>query len=358
MGGIRLAVVGSGWIAGWWLLLGLRGLVPVAPGRRHDRISIIIPARNEAASLPNLLVSLAGSSADEVVVVDDASTDGTADLARASGATVVPAAGLPVGWAGKPWACQTGADFTTHDVLVFVDADVSFAPGGLDAVVATQAEQGGLVSVQPWHRCVRPVESLSAMCNVVALMGVGAFAARTRRPPAGAFGPVMVCSRADYERVGGHASVRAEVIEDVALAQRFLAGGAGVTCLAGGASVAFRMYPLGLAQLIEGWTKNIAVGARRATRPLTLAMIVWWLVSLSSVPIGLLGRADTGVYVGAYLAVAGQLAWMLRRAGRFRWWAWAIWPLPLAVFVMVFARALAFVVLRRPPRWKGRRLPS
>lgn len=340
------------------MLLGLRGLVPLAPGRRHRRISIVIPARNEAMSVPNLLGSLGGSPDDEVVVVDDASSDGTADVAHDFGVTVIPAPPLPPGWAGKPWACQIGADATTHEVLVFIDADVSFAPGGLDAVIATQAAQGGLVSVQPWHRCVRPVESLSALCNVVAIMGVGAFAARTRHPPAGAFGPVMACSRADYERVGGHASVRADVVEDVALAHRFLGVGVGVTVLAGGPSVAFRMYPLGVAQLIEGWTKNIAMGARRATRPLTLALIVWWLVSLSSVSAGLIGQRYRGLYIGAYVAVAGQLAWMLGRAGRFRWWAWAIWPVPLAVFVLVFARALALMVLRRPPRWKGRRLPS
>ncbi|GAC1531462.1 MAG: 4,4'-diaponeurosporenoate glycosyltransferase [Acidimicrobiales bacterium] len=358
MGGIRLAIVGGGWIAGWWLLLGLRGLIPAVPGGRRGAISIVVPARDEAVSLPTLLASLPHGSDDEVVVVDDASTDGTTNVARAAGVRVVPAPRLPPGWAGKPWACQIGADATTHDVIVFVDADVSFAPGGLDAVVAAQATCGGLVSVQPWHDCVRPVESLSAICNVVALMGVGAFAGRTRRPPAGAFGPVMACSRADYELVGGHASVRKEVVEDVAIAHRFLCVGAGVTCIAGGASVAFRMYPMGLAQLVEGWTKNIAVGARRATRPVTLVLIVWWVVGLSSVPIGLLGRTHVGLYAGAYTAVAAQLAWMLRRAGRFRWWAWALWPVPLAVFVTVFARALALVVLRRPPRWKGRRLPS
>ncbi len=390
MSAVRLVVVIIGWLAGWWLLGRLRGLAPLPavtagkPIARPPVISLVVPARDEAATLPVLLASLRTQSLmpDQVVVVDDGSADATAEVARMGGADVVAAPALPAGWAGKAWACQTGADATTGDLLVFLDADTSLAPDGLARLAADQRCVGGLISVQPWHRCVRPVESLSALFNVVALMGVGAFATvGGGRPSAGAFGPVLACSRTDYDDVGGHRSVRAEVVEDVWLACRFRASGFNVTCRAGLEAVSFRMYPEGLGQLIEGWTKNLAEGARRATRPGTLALIVAWLTALASVAIGLTAAAahvaaahaaaahaaaHTGsvppigglvVYVLAYVAVALQMAWMLSRAGRFRWWAWGVWPVPMVVFVAVFIRSAAMMTLHRPVRWKGRRVP-
>ncbi len=97
------------------------------------RISVIVPARDEAARLPRLLDSLAADAQPyEVLVVDDRSTDGTAAVARAAGATVVPAE-RPAGWSGKAYACWAGAQAAQGDLLVFLDADVEPAPGAVGA---------------------------------------------------------------------------------------------------------------------------------------------------------------------------------------------------------------------------------
>lgn len=319
-----------------------------------------MPARNEASALPALLGSLGPDLAD-VVVVDDASSDATARVALDVGARVILAGALPDGWAGKPWACQRGVAVTSSELIVFVDADVTFGPAGLAAVMAEYERCGGLVSVQPWHACERWPESLSALFNVVALMGVGAFDP-LNRAPTGAFGPVLACARETYLAAGGHGAVRSEVVEDVALARRFRDIGAPVTCRLGGDHVRFRMYPGGFAELVEGWTKNFARGAAQATRPTILALITLWLSALASIVVGgtaLAGHVRLGWgYPVSYVAFAAQLWWMLRLAGRFKWWAWALWPVPLATFVLVFVRSILVVLTGRPVRWKGRKIIS
>jgi 4,4'-diaponeurosporenoate glycosyltransferase len=170
----------------------------------------VVPARDEGAVLPDSLAAVMGQvgPGDEVVVVDDHSTDDTQAVAAAAGATVVPAPPLPPGWTGKAWACATGAAATTGEVLCFLDADTTLAPGALDRLVGAQADAGGLVSAQPYHRVPRPYERLSALFNVVALMGAdGCTPLGDRRRPGGAFGPALVVSRGDYDELGGHASV-------------------------------------------------------------------------------------------------------------------------------------------------------
>src|SRR5690606_17072479 len=151
----------------------------------------------------------------EVVVVDDDSTDGTPSVASSHGATLVSAPPLPDGWGGKAWACQVGAEAAGGEVLVFVDADVRFAPGALGRVVATLDERGGLVSVQPFHVPGSPAEHLAGLFNVVSIAAIDVASPLGRRAGSrGAFGPVLACRRADLERAGGHAVVGARVNDD------------------------------------------------------------------------------------------------------------------------------------------------
>src|SRR3712207_3263235 len=114
-------------------------------------VSVVIPARDEEATVPALLDSLRRLTVGltDVVVVDDGSRDATASVARSAGAVVVPVADPPQGWTGKAWACHVGARATTGNLLLFLDADTVLAPNGLDGLLELHAEHGGLVSVQP-----------------------------------------------------------------------------------------------------------------------------------------------------------------------------------------------------------------
>jgi 4,4'-diaponeurosporenoate glycosyltransferase len=347
--------------------------VPRAAVRRAGApsVSVVVPARDEAATLPTLLRSLRRLTVPvaEVVVVDDASRDATAAVARDAGATVVPVEGPPAGWTGKAWACHVGARATSGELLLFLDADTELAPDALDGLLALHDAHGGLVSVQPFHEVRRPYEHLSSYFNVVSLLASGAFGPGSQRRPL-AFGPCLVTSRADYGRAGGHAAVRGEILDDVQLAAAYRRAGLPVTCAVGGESVRMRMYPGGVRQLAEGWTKNFASGASAGAAGPTAAAVAW-VAAHHAVAAGtgraliraVTGRAATrasghpALWLLAWAAVSWQLRSVLRRIGSFRWWTWALFPAPLLGFDVLFARSAALTLVRRSVRWRGREVP-
>ena len=346
------------WAVGWWLLWRFPGPGPAPPGGRRS-VSVVVPARDEAATLPVLLESLQRERrpGDEVLVVDDGSTDGTAEVAARHGARVVPAPDLPPGWAGKPWACATGADAASTSLLVFLDADTRFERGGLDRVVALAAGRRGLVSLQPFHLVPRPVERLAAFCNLVAVMGTGAGTPLGDRALVrGAFGPCLATSADDYRRAGGHAAVADAVLDDVALAQRYRAAGLPVTLRSGRGVVAYRMYAGGLRPLVEGFTKNLAGGAV-AAGPVVTLLVAGWLAAAVA-PLVLATELSVPAGAIAYALVAVQVHVHLRRLGSFGVATAALYLLPLAAFLGIFVRSVVVTARGRPVWWKGRSLPS
>jgi 4,4'-diaponeurosporenoate glycosyltransferase len=344
----------AGFVGGWLLLWHRRTLPPLDLGAGPpDRpaVAVIIPARNEAAFLATVLAPIVAQlrAGDELVVVDDHSSDDTAAVARDLGVRVVSAPELPEGWAGKPHACSVGARSTSAPLLVFLDADVAPPHDLLDRLVAeVERSEGALVSVQPWHRTERPYEQLSLMFNLAALMGTAAFTPLGPRASSPmAFGPVLACRRDDYDEAGGHAhpQVRSAVAEDLALAEEM-----GSVSLFVGAphDLTFRMYPTGVRALVQGWTKNIATGADHARWWVTLTAVIW---------IGsLVGGPFTSLWM--YVASAVQIGVLGRRAGRYGLVPALLYPLLTAFFLFVFLRSTALTVLRRDVSWKGRRLPS
>ena len=374
-----------GWLVGWWLLWRVPWLradehepTPTDAGPDPDRgandsmasvlamgCTIVIPARNEESSLPNLLGSLTAQSvrASQVLVVDDGSTDRTAAIAQDHpGVVLVKGEPVPDGWTGKAWACHQGAELADGDTLVFLDADVVLEPRGLEALLVEHRERGGLVSVQPFHHMRRAYERLSALFNVIGFMGVGSASPGHDASARGAFGPVMVTARTDYERAGGHAAVRGEIVEDIALARRYVTIDEPVHAFGGGRLVTFRMYPDGLGQLIEGWSKNIATGAS-TVRLGRLLLIGFWmtcvLVSVQSVIELALGTSAMGWFqvLACYVLFAGQLAAMLRQVGNFGPLTAALYPGPVGIFLVVFVRSTYLTLVRRRVTWRGRAVP-
>jgi 4,4'-diaponeurosporenoate glycosyltransferase len=362
---LLLAAIGG---AGW-LLRDLRP-VPRGGGARTEAasVSVVIPARDEETTLPPLLQSLRQLTVAvrEVVVVDDDSGDATACVARAAGADVLPAGTPPSGWTGKAWACHVGVRATSGDLLLFLDADTVLAPDALDGLLGLHDRHHGLVSVQPFHAVVRPYEQLSSYFNVVSILASGAFAPRVEGTPM-AFGPCLLTSRADYERAGGHAAVRGEILDDVRLAAAYHRAGLPVQCAVGGEAIRMRSYPGGVRQLADGWTKNFASGASAAAAGPALAAVLW-VGAHHAVAVGAslaLVEAVTGwgaplthghpaVWAVAWVGVAWQLRSILRRIGSFRWWTWALFPTALIAFDVLFARSAALTAVRRSVRWRGR----
>ncbi|NYE38433.1 4,4'-diaponeurosporenoate glycosyltransferase [Nocardioides cavernae] len=366
---LALAVLAGVSVAAHRLVEDLRTLPPagrpVHPGPGAP-VSVVVPARDEALALPHLLRSLDAQSVRvaEVVVVDDDSQDATAAVARDLGARVLPAGTPPSGWTGKAWACHVGAASTSGDLLLFLDADVVLAPDATARLLEAHRQHGGLVSVQPHHRVPRAYEQLSAFFNLVAVMASGAFTRSPRRGEPMAFGPCLLTSRADLVRAGGHEAVRAEILDDAALAAAYARAGLPVWCAVGGDVAQMRSYPGGVRRLVAGWSKNIASGATAADPAATLTTVAW-VSTHHAVAVGaalsLLGTVSDLAPVGspvvwglAYAATALDVRRLLRRVGTFRWWTWLLFPLPLLAFDLVFARSLAHTSLRRSVRWRGR----
>lgn len=370
MSHLELALIIAGYAAGGWLLIRLpplpRSELPTLPTTGAS-VSVIIPARDEAVTLPVLLTSLRAlhPTPCEVLLVDDGSSDDTAAIAARGGATVLTAPEPPAGWTGKTWACHLGAQASTGSHLLFLDADTQLAPDALARLMADLLPKGGLLSVQPFHLVRRSYEQLSAYFNLVSMMASGAFTLGTPRAPL-AFGPCLLTSRRDYDRAGGHAAVRGYVLDDAQLAIAYQRSGLAVRCRGGGTTISMRMYPSGFGQLAEGWTKNVASGALQARPGPALGAALWVFVNVMvafNSTAGLLdwrvgGGAPPVAWLVASLAIVAQLGWMLSRIGSFRWWAWVVFPVPLAVFLVLFVNSAFATFCRHEVRWRGRSIDT
>ena len=318
-------------------------------------VTIVIPARNEARRIPRLLGSLTDGlpSVAQVIVVDDHSTDDTAEVAaRYPGVRVLFAPEVPVGWAGKTWACHTGAQAASPGDLVFLDADVEVRPEGLARALAMRRERGGLVSVWPYHRVIHMYEHLSALFNVTAFMGVGGGSLIPPRNLREAVGPMIVTTTMDYARVGGHQAVREDILEDLRLGRRYAEVGLPVAVLGGGTDVAFRMYGEGLLSLVRGCSRSLGRGTF-VLSPIRIAGIVAWITCAYG---AFLWASGLSRWPGIGLTVlfALQMGVQFRRMGSFGWVDAILYPVHLVFFTVVFLIGILNVRVFRRVHWRGR----
>ena len=273
----------------------LRDYPPQASG---PLVSVIIPARNEAVNIATCVRSVLGTTYDpvEIVVVDDRSSDGTGEiverLAQAPEARgrvrLVRGAALPAGWFGKQWALVQGYRVARGELLLFIDADTRHEPELIPrAVRALAAERVDLVTVLSrqevvtfWERLVQPHVLLALASRVGDVRRIN----RTRTEwDAIANGQFILTSRPTYERAGTHEAVRDTVIEDLALAQAYVRQGLDIFLVHGPEYMSTRMYR-DLAGIIEGWSKNLALGVPLMFPPLPLvrraAVYLMWLPAL------------------------------------------------------------------------------
>jgi chlorobactene glucosyltransferase len=337
-------------------------------------ISIIIPARNEQATIETVVRSIVASDYRpfELLVVDDRSTDQTAAIVERLAATdprvrLVRGAPLPEGWYGKPWACEQGFRAASGELLLFTDADTRHAPELMGrAAAALRREHADLMTVAPHQRCVSFWERV-VMPQIWLLLGLRYHPRRVnraRRPrDVIANGQFILTTRAAYVAVGGHGAVRDEVAEDLALAQAYLRAGRRLHFAFAERLMETRMYQ-DLPQIIEGWSKNVYLGGRRsfpdepALRALVPVMLaaamLFWLL-----PPGVLLVRALGVSVGGLAGSAGiatglsVLFWALVSYGmRIPMVYGVLYPLGAAMALYIFARS-TWRGSRRV-EWRGR----
>jgi len=271
LGLMSLAWLGLVWGAGrWgrhWRMGRSEGLPSVTP-----LVSICIPARNEARCIADSVGAALAQDYPrfEVLVVDDRSEDNTAALALEAGAgdsrfRLISGQEPPQGWAGKPWACQRLSAEAIGELILFIDADVSLAPWALTAAVREQQERkASLLSLFGdwelqgfWEKVVIPVVGW-LIRGTVDLEEVN----RRNSPQAFANGQFILVQRQDYDRVGGHGAVRAEVLDDVRLAKAFKTRAMSCTMLHAPGAFRTRLYT-SLREIIAGYSKNLFEGMDR-----------------------------------------------------------------------------------------------
>ncbi len=266
------------------------------PEASIPEVSIIIPARNEEASLGACLESLMAQTgvAFEIIVIDDASTDRTREIAQSfAGVKVISPEPLPQNWKGKNNALVAGAKQAHAEWLLFTDADTVHLLGSLArALDEAKREQADLLSYSPEQEVVILAER-TVMPVIFAELAAQYPPHKVRDKTSGIAagnGQYILVRRAAYEAVGGHTAVATEILEDVALARLFRNAGHCVYFRYGGDAVRTRMYR-NWAQLREGWTKNLAL---LFPRPEFLAFqsFIVWFAAWSTLAIAVSGAAS------------------------------------------------------------------
>ena len=340
-------------------------LLRVPPPARivPERISVLVPARDEAARIgPCLQAILASTHVPdlEVVVLDDGSLDGTGDVARTIAdcddrVLVVDGAAPPRGWLGKPYACEQLAGRATGSTLIFLDADVIVAPDGLArTVLALRDNALDLVSPYPRQQAISPSERLVQpllQWSWLTLLPLRLAETSARPSLAAANGQLLCCDAAAYRRAGGHAAVRDQVLDDVALLRAVKrSGGRGV--VVDGTNVATtRMYD-GWPGLRDGYAKSLwsAGGNPAASAAQCAALAAVYLLP----PAAALGGSLPG-FAGYVAGVAGRVVTGRRTGARVLPDAAAQ---PVSVAMLIGLTGLSWWRRKRgTASWKGRRLP-
>jgi hopene-associated glycosyltransferase HpnB len=342
-------------------------------------VTVIAPARNEAAMLPRTVPSICLQDYPKfcVIVVDDQSDDGSPEILRRleienPRLTVVRAADRPAGWCGKPWAVMQGvARAGPSELLLFTDADIEFNGHALrQAVRLLAAGPYDLVSLFPQlvFSCTSERIGLTGLVTVLALLFPAGVVNDPKSKQALAAGGFMLVRRGAYESVGGHAAVRDQVIEDINLARALKIAGHRLHIRLTDDLITTRMYE-NLADLWEGLAKNAYAGVEHRAWKFVLGSIACVLVAVLppvyfvvSLVAALLMYPRTPPRLWAAVALSAGINLLMyaihrRTIRHFRLPAWHAWlmPVSLGFYQVIAVHSVYQHVVHGGAVWKGRR---
>ncbi|MBM3162970.1 MAG: glycosyltransferase [Chlorobi bacterium] len=334
-------------------------------------VSVLVPARNEERAIEACVRSLLRQDYPryEVIVLDDASDDGTWELLRrlqqASDERLRIVRGLPLpeGWHGKAWACRQLADAASGELLLFTDADTRHEPATLGrSVAALQASGSDLLTLTPyqetegfWEKLVIPLVYFILMCYLPLRL--------VRTSPKTAFcsaiGQFMLFRRDIYFRTGGHSSVKADIVEDVWLCRSVKKAGGHVRVFNGTDALSCRMYRTP-AEIVRGFSKNLFAGLGYHSG--ALFTLVALTLAFHVLPYGFLVTAlckgDFGIalFQLPFLQVTLALGCRALIARTFRQPAgfWLLHAFSQLALVAIALNSFAIVRFGKGPQWKGR----
>lgn len=357
-------IVCAFWFAalGWTIVnLLLIRRIPLGQPSGEAFVSVVIPARNEEEAIGSTVRALLAQqyAALEVIVVDDCSTDGTravlAGIAAADPRLVVlEGQETPVGWLGKPWALHQGSLRARGELLLFVDADILYAPQAIPSAVAelerldaamialfSRFEMRGL-----WEHAVIP--QLASMAFMMLPVSLGNVIQTPVLAVGGGTGNLI--RRDVYQAIGGHEALRSAVVDDVGLARHVRSSGHRSLFIRADHLVSVRMYR-GLRQVVDGFTKNTFSTVERSYffgLSSLVAMFVFhllpWIEALAGNRVAL---ATIAFITTSRLILFASLGYPL-------WSALLLHPLQTVLWMWIMGRSMWVTGIRGKLPWRGR----
>jgi hopene-associated glycosyltransferase HpnB len=323
-------------------------------------VSVLIPARNEADVIATTIRSLEEQGHGlKVILIDDCSSDGTAEKARSPLITsfeVIKGKPLPEGWAGKLWALEQGRDRVQSDLILLLDADIALKPGTILALKKKLTAEGlGLVSLMAelrmqgfWEKLLIP-----AFIYYFKLVYPFALAGDPKSKLGAAAGGCILLKREALDRIGGFAALRDAIIDDCSLARKIKAAGYPIWLGLTHSAVSLRPY----STLGSLWN----MVARSAFTQLRYSIGLLWLTTAALlffywVPLAGLFSTHLPIQI---ISATGLAAMMLSFVPTLKYygrsWAWAL-LLPgigTLYLLMTWTSAIRFWRGKRA-EWKGR----
>ena len=350
---------------------------PVDPPNRGALISVIVPARNEERNIQACVEALLLQDYPnfELIVLEDRSSDSTPVIlailsTRNPNLHVIAGTELPQGWAGKPHALYQAAEIANGEWLLFIDADTFLAPNALSASLAsairTKADLYTIITEQImgsfWEKTVLPL--------VMTALSVG-FSPRKVNDPtkrdAIANGQFILIKRSVYDAIGGHKKLKNLIVEDKAISEQVKWNGYKLVVADGRGVARTRMYT-SLAQMWEGWTKNIYLGLSDRPTLMILGVFGAFLASVAAIllpiwPIlGIVWLANSGNWMALSVIAEAIIVWGIILYYRVRtahqmgisgWYALTT-PLGAGVFAAMMFTSAWKVLSGQGVTWKGR----
>ena len=285
-----------------------------ASGAESERITAIVPARDEDRTIETCVRSLARQAEiAEILVVNDHSTDLTAQIVQGLANEIhkvqlLQAREIPAGWLGKNNAVWEGAKHATSRWLLFTDADAELLDGAAARALEITEQTGAvLVSFSPeqvtktWYEKALIPFVYIRLATYFSYDAVNAPESKT----AAANGQFLMIREDVYDQIGGHESVAGDVLEDVALAKRVKAARYRVWFGSGAGAVRARMYR-SFDEMWDGWKKNLylLVGGTLGAVVRELVLVVPWI----TLALLILGLKSPVVFVAALGLLAARHA--------------------------------------------------
>jgi chlorobactene glucosyltransferase len=272
---------------------------------------MLIPARNEEANIAACLAGLAAQDypALEILVLDDHSTDRTAEIVQGlaehdARVKLIKGAPLPSGWLGKNWACHQLGTQATGEILIFTDADTRHVPAIVSHTVGwMQKLELGMLSAFSQHVTkTLPEKLVTPLFDMFVYSYLPLWLTYFSRDPslAAAHGHWIAFTRAAYTRLGGHAAVRGEIVEDVELSRLAKSKGEKFLTACGKGEVFGRMYG-SFQEIWEGYSKNLFGLVRFQTIPFFIILALFVVIHL--VPYFLVCFAPFAKWMAAAIAM-------------------------------------------------------